>query len=347
MKKNIFKSSLKVRKTEHLDLAKSQDSFKKEFNSLDQVKLPYNALPEIDFNEIDISISFLNKHVSAPFLITGMTGGTERSDKINEALVVVAEKNRLPLGIGSQRTSLASNESQSNLRKLGPNIPLIGNLGGVQLSLNDGIDLAKKAVDDIEADALAIHLNPLQEIIQPEGNHNWKGVLKAISSAVRSLPCPIIVKEVGRGLSAEVIYKLNQEGVEIFDVSGMGGTNWAKIEIKRRSNEDQTIYQPFSNIGINLNDAVIDARALSKKINIIASGGIRNGLDGAKTIWLGANMFGMAGELLKVLENKKLEIDKEKLNQFIKNIKLQTKISLFSTGCKDLKEFKKLAINYN
>ena len=332
--------SIKDRKIQHLDIAKYQFEKETEHNSLDTVILPYCALPEIDFETIDLSVNFLNKRISFPVMISGMTGGTERSNNINKALVELAEEHNIAMGIGSQRASLETKNSQKYLRKIAKNIPLIGNIGGVQLVSSSGMDLIKRAIDDIEADAIAIHLNPLQEIVQPEGDHDWRGVLNGISEVVKTLPCPVIVKEVGRGLSKEVIKNLFNVGVKIFDVAGMGGTNWTKIETSRRVFKEQSIYQPFHDIGIPLKKLIIDASSISKDNTIIGSGGIKNGLDAAKAIWLGSDLVSMAGVLLKSLEDENHKIDKKNLDNLLKNLKTQIKISLFITGSKNINEFK-------
>ncbi|WP_443642665.1 type 2 isopentenyl-diphosphate Delta-isomerase [Candidatus Levibacter sp. Uisw_134_01] len=336
--------SIKDRKIQHLNIAKYQFENEIEYNSLDSVVLPYCALPEIDFDTIDLSVNFLNKRISFPVMISGMTGGTERSNNINKVLVELAEEHNIAMGIGSQRASLETKSSQKFLRKIAKNIPLIGNVGGVQLASPSGIDLIKRAINDIEADAIAVHLNPLQEIVQPEGDHDWRGVLNGISEAVKTLPCPIIVKEVGRGLSKEVIKSLFNVGVRIFDVAGMGGTNWTKIETSRRPSDEQSIYQPFHNIGIPLKKLIIDASSISKDNIIIGSGGIKNGLDVAKAIWLGSDLVSMAGVLLKSLEDKNHKINKKNLDNLLNNLKTQIKISLFITGSKSIYEFREKSI---
>ena len=331
----------KDRKDQHLDIAKLHFDSEIDINSLDTVELPYCALPEIDFESIELSVNFLNRNVSFPLIISGMTGGTDRSTYINEALAEVAEGQCIAMGIGSQRASLEADKTQKNLRKIAPSIPLIGNIGGVQIASPGGIDLVRRAIDDIEANAIAIHLNPLQEITQPEGEYDWRGVLNAVSKAVKLMPCPIVIKEVGRGLSKDVIQKLFDVGVNIFDVAGTGGTNWTRIEASRRTDKDKVVYEPFYNIGIPLKKAILEASMVSKNNIIIGSGGIKNGLDIAKSIWVGADLVAMAGVLLKSLEDKNQKIDATKLFDLIENIKKQLKISLFITGCNNINEFKR------
>ena len=218
-------NSASHRKDSHLDLArktlaKSQNNKR----PLEAIELPYCALPELDLDEIDISTRFLSRQLSAPLLITGMTGGTPRADRLNAALVEVAYQHQIAVGLGSQRASLEGGQSQKNLRKNNPDACLIGNLGAVQIIGDNGFALAQRAAADIEADALAIHLNPLQEAIQPEGDYNWRGVEAAITRLVDKLGCPILVKEVGAGLSASVVRRLHAAGVRHIDVAARGGT---------------------------------------------------------------------------------------------------------------------------
>ena len=182
-----------ARKDVHIDLSKSELSRFNIAHPLDLITLPHNALPEMDFDDVDTSCEFLNKELSFPFMITGMTGGTPRGNRLNLAFAEVANQCGIAFGVGSQRSSIANGKSQKELRKLAPKIPIIGNIGGIQLAQENGLELAKSAIEDLEADALAIHLNPLQEIIQPEGESNWRGVLNSIEIAVKTLPCPILI----------------------------------------------------------------------------------------------------------------------------------------------------------
>ena len=277
------------RKDIHIDLAKSDASRSLRPHPLDLITLPHNALPEMDFNEVDTTCQFLNRTLSFPFMITGMTGGTMRGDMLNLAFAEVANQCKVALGVGSQRGSIARNRSQNELRRLAPDIPLIGNIGGVQLAQENGLDLAKAAVDDLEADALAIHLNPLQEIIQPEGDRNWRGVLTAIEKAVRDLQCPVLVKEVGAGISLPVAQKLQNVGVRHIDVACAAGTSWARIEAERLPEEARDIYEPFLDWGHLIIDILPEMLQSLKDVTLIGSGGLRDGLDLAKLLWLGCD----------------------------------------------------------
>ena len=327
------------RKNEHLDLAKG--SLPVTNHPLDAVKLPYCALPECDLNAISLNTEFLGIELAAPLMITGMTGGTDRAKSINRMLAETAQKQQIALGLGSQRASLESGQSQSELRRLAPNAVLIGNLGGAQLAGKDGLKLAHAAVEDIKASALAIHLNPLQEAIQPEGDHNWRGVLAAIETAVSSLNCPVLIKEVGAGLSGDVVRRLAAIGVRHVDVAARGGTNWAEIELNRRQAADWVYYEPFLSCGLSLPDAIAQARAVSESLCIIASGGVRHGLDAAKCLWLGANLVGMAGQILRAAEDENSNLRPENLVSTLNDVQQQLRLSLFLAGKSSIKAFKR------
>lgn len=332
------------RKDAHLDLAqKTLAEGQLLPHPLEAVELPYCALPEVDLAEIDITTRFLRRRLSSPLMITGMTGGTERADALNAALVEVATQHNIAVGLGSQRASLEARQSQKNLRMANPSACLIGNLGGVQIVGDAGFDLAQRAVEDIEADALAIHLNPLQEAIQPEGDHNWQGVEAAIARLVDQLGYPVIVKEVGAGLAPEVVRRLYAAGAAYVDVAAKGGTNWALIEWLRQNPDKQALYSPFLQMGISLPEAVRGARHAVPSMKIIASGGVRNGLDIAKTLWLGADLAGMAGGLMQALEDEQRHLHPARLSDKIIEIQEQLRLACFLTGAKNVGELKKLS----
>ena len=327
------------RKNVHLDLAKA--SLPVNNHPLDAVKLPYCALPECDLNTVSLKTAYLGNELAAPLMITGMTGGTERAMSINKVLAQTAQKQQIALGLGSQRASLESGQSQSELRSLAPDAVLIGNLGGAQLAGKDGLKLAQAAVADIRADALAIHLNPLQEVIQPEGDHDWRGVLAAIECAVGALDCPVLVKEVGAGLSSDVVRRLSAIGVRYVDVAAKGGTNWAEIELNRRQTSEWPRYKPFLDYGLSLPDAITQGRAVSKSLCIIAAGGVRHGVDVAKCLWLGADLVGMAGQILRAVEDESAKLHPERLALTLDDLQQQLRLSLFLAGKSSIKAFKK------
>ena len=328
------------RKNAHLDLAKTSQPLAD--HPLDLVNLPYCAIPECDLNGVSLTTEFLGTELAAPLMITGMTGGTNRAMEINRVLADTVQKKKLALGFGSQRASLESGQSQAELRRLAPDAVLIGNLGGAQLAGKNGLKLASAAVEDIKADALAIHLNPLQEAIQPEGDHDWRGVLTAIEMAVGTLNCPVLVKEVGAGLSGDVVRRLAAIGVRHVDVAARGGTNWAEIELNRRPTSDRAHYAPFLTCGLMLPDAIAQARAVSDAICIIASGGVRHGLDAAKCLWLGADLVGMAGQILRAAEDEAGHLYPERLCDMLDDVQQQLRLSLFLAGKSTVESIKKV-----
>lgn len=324
------------RKDVHLDLAKSDETQTLlASHPLDAISLPHCAAPERNLADIRTNIDFLGKRLSMPLLITGMTGGTDRADHINLALAEVAETEGVALGVGSQRAGLAHGRSQRNMRALIPHMPLIGNLGGVQLAKPGGLDLAKRAIDDLEADALAIHLNPLQEAAQPEGETDWRGVLNAIETLILNSHIPVIVKEVGAGLSPELCRHLTGIGVRILDIAGKGGTNWARIEAARveaSEMRNQDYLAPFLDWGYLTSELMPQVRNACPDGWLIGSGGIRHGLDIAKILYLGGNMAGIAGPVLKALEADDLTLDQTGLSEQIGIWRDQFRLACFLSG---------------
>ena len=328
------------RKDAHLDLARQNTALSAQPTGLDRVRLTHNALPECDADAIDASCHFLGYKLAMPLMIGAMTGGTERADRINLHLAEAAAEAGVALAIGSQRAALETKRGKSRLREIAAGIPLIGNLGGVQLAREGGIDLAQRAVDAVEADALAIHLNPLQEITQPEGDRDWRGVKAAISTLVDSLPCPVIVKEVGAGISADVAARLLAAGVYAIDCAGLGGTNWTRIEAMRRDDHAAT-HAPFLDWGIPTLDAILALRHAHPQMRLIASGGVRHGLDVARACWLGASVVAAAGPFLKAAEDESGTATPETLAETLKMWQSQVEMALFLTGAPNLASFRR------
>ena len=338
-----------LRKDKHIALALDARAASQIPNKLDEVQLPYHALPECDLASIALDTRFLDKQLSLPLMITGMTGGTDFADRINASLAELTAEAGIGLGIGSQRASLAGARDQTILRRHNPNGVLVGNLGGVQLARPGGLDMARAATDSLEADALAIHLNPLQEAAQPEGETDWRGVREAIAQAVQALPCPIIIKEVGAGLSAEVARQLGDVGVVHFDVAGLGGTNWTRIEAARHEGDSADWLDPFLDMGISTPDALSQVRAAMPTASLIGSGGVRHGLDIARVLYLGADVAGMAGPLLKALigpdtsdnvkEMAATPLYPDDFMAKIDEIRKQLKLALFLNQSADLAQF--------
>jgi isopentenyl-diphosphate delta-isomerase len=304
---------------------------------LEYVRLIHNALPELDYDEIDISTTFLKRRFSIPIIIDSMTGGTPEATKINGRLGDLAEKYGLAMGVGSQRAGLESKElaeTYSIARTNAPNAFLIANIGGAQLAKGLTIENIKDIIDMIKADALVIHLNPLQELIQPEGEPKYRGVFSKISEISKSIDVPVIVKEVGAGISKEVAVKLEMSGISAINVAGAGGTSWAGVEKLRAEalNNDLKIHlgEIFWDWGIPTAASLIEVKKIVE-LPIIASGGLRNGLEIAKCIALGANMCAMAYPfLLRAAESK------EQLFNFADTVIAELKSTMFLVGAIDL-----------
>jgi isopentenyl-diphosphate Delta-isomerase len=329
---------IKQRKRDGIEIPLNNDVQAKTTSTyLEYVKLIHNALPELDYDEIDISTTFLKRKFSAPIIIDSMTGGAPEAAKINGRLGELAEKYGFAMGLGSQRAGLESKElaeTYSIARKNAPSAFLIANIGGAQLAKGLTIDNIKKIIDMIQADALIIHLNPLQELIQPEGEPKYKGVFSKISEISGALDVPVIVKEVGAGISKEVAVKLEVAGVSAINVAGAGGTSWAGVEKLRAeaSNNDLKIHlgEIFWDWGIPTATSLIEVKK-TVKVPIIASGGLRNGMEMAKCIVLGASMCAMAYPfLLKAAESK------EQLFNFADTVIAELKSTMFLIGAMNL-----------
>ena len=304
---------------------------------LEYVKLVHNALPELDYDDIDTSTTFFKKRFLAPIIIDSMTGGTDESNIINSRLGELAEKYGFGMGVGSQRAGLKSEElaaTYSIARKNAPNAFLIANIGGAQLAKGLAIDEAKRIVDMIRANALVVHLNPLQELVQPEGEPRYKGVLDKIRDLVKAIDVPVIVKEVGAGISKEVAIKLEMANVSAINIAGAGGTSWAGVEkLRADSVKDELkkhLGEVFWDWGIPTAASLIEVRR-AIKLPIIASGGLRNGVEVAKCIALGANMSAMAYPFLRTAAHSR-----ESLFAFADMILAELKSTMFLVGAENI-----------
>ena len=330
------------RKLDHLRLALSDISQVGD-PGFEKYKFVHNALPEIDFDKIDTSVSFLGKKISLPLLISSMTGGVVRGKNVNLNLAKAAQRKNIPFSVGSQRAAIENKslESTFKVRRVAPDILILANIGLVQLNYGFGLREFKKAVDMIEADALFVHLNPLQEVIQPEGNRNWENLLFKMEKIVKKLKVPVIAKEVGFGISGKVAEKLYGIGVRMFDTAGWGGTNWAVIEGERGQGLRDT-GSLFGCWGIPTVDSIVMLNEFKKKknikgkgISIIGSGGIRTGLDVAKAISLGADCTGIAQPFVKASV-----VSTEKVIKLIEKLELELKISMFGVGAENIDKLK-------
>jgi len=291
-------ADIKSRKREHVEAARKKDveySFTAGFGD---VRFVHQPLPEMSFDDVDTECRMFSKMLSAPIIILGMTGGYPEAAKINAKLAAAAEKEGLAFGLGSMRAMIEKPALAATykVRKAAPTIPLIGNIGGCQLK-KYGVKKVREALDTVEADALAIHLNPLQEVCQLEGDHDFTGILEQIGIFARDLGMPVIVKETGAGMSLDAAVALRRAGVSMVDVSGAGGTSWSKVEYMR-SGESPV----FENWG---NPTCVSIAACSEVIETIGSGGVRNGLDAAKALALGSSFAGAALPFLRAADPAK------------------------------------------
>lgn len=287
-----FESPERDRKAEHITLALDH-RMQLAANFFDRFHFDHQALPEIDMAAIDLTTSFLGYELAAPLLISCMTGGTADASRINRNLASAAQSAGIAIGVGSQRKAIEEpgQAETFQIRAVAPDVPILANLGAVQLNYGFGLDECRRAVEMIEADALVLHLNPLQEALQPEGQTDFSGLVDKIARIVAELEVPVIVKEIGCGLSLEAARRLQAVGVEILDTAGLGGTSWARIEASRANEAD--LGEIFASWGVATPRSIRALRGLGG-LTIIGSGGVRNGLDASKAIAMGADLVGMA-----------------------------------------------------
>jgi len=292
-----------TRKADHIRICLEEDvQCHQTTNGLERYRFTHCCLPEVDYNDINISTTFLGKHLGAPLLISSMTGGTEQAGMINQRLAQVAQHYKIAMGVGSQRVAVEKPQVADTfaVRKYAPDVLLFANLGAVQLNYKYGLDECLRVVDILEADALILHLNPLQECIQPKGDTNFGGLLDKISKICSQLQVPVIAKEVGNGIGAAMAEKLIAAGVTAIDVAGAGGTSWAKVESERAENALQRrLGRTFADWGLPTAECITSIRAIAPNIPLIASGGLRHGLDVAVAIALGADIAGLAMPFLQ------------------------------------------------
>jgi len=344
------KIPIKNRKDEHILLASTENVESNESTWLEHIKFIHNALPELNLDDVVLSCDFLGKSISAPIIIGAMTGGTELSKKINVSLAKAAEKYKIPMMVGSQRVILKHPETKetfSVVRENAPSVPIIGNLGISQVATSTNFDYVEDLIENIDADALAIHLNVIQEVIQPEGDKIFAGALKKIQDLKNQYSIPIIIKETGCGFSREVTQKLVEIGINAIDVSGVGGTSWVAVEYyrakKQKSKSRMDLGKLFWDWGIPTAASIIEVNSVvknnSSKIKIIGSGGIRSGIDIAKALRIGANYSALARPfLIASLEGQ------ESVYQFIEKIMNELKITMLLTGSKDIDELIKAPV---
>lgn len=336
--------TLASRKDDHLDIVLGRRAADPGVTTgLEAVRFEHVAAPELTLDAVDLSTVFLKRRLSAPFLVSSMTGGPARAGAINRRLAEAAEAAGIAFAVGSQRVAIEGGGAEgftAEIRRAAPTIPILANIGGAQLAAGWGVGEARRAVDMIEADALIVHLNPLQEAVQPEGDRDWRGVLAGIEALARGLGAPVVVKEVGAGLSGRLARRLVDLGVAVIDVAGAGGTSWAAIEAERAADPaDRAVALAFAGWGIPTATAIRDVRAACPDTPLIASGGIRDGVDAARAIRLGADLVGMAAAILDSA-TRSTEAAEQRLAVAIR----QLRVACFCTGSADLAALRTAAL---
>jgi isopentenyl-diphosphate delta-isomerase len=332
-KKTIFD-----RKADHIRINLEQDVRSGLNTGLEAYRFVHQALPEIDLQEVSTQMVLFGRKLSAPFLISSMTGGTQQAWQLNQRLAGVAQAFGFAMGVGSQRAGLAQAEMEETfrVRKVAPDILLFANLGAIQLVRGFSVDECQKAVDMIGADGLILHLNPLQEALQPEGETNFRGLVKKISEVCRRMEAPVVVKEVGWGISEEAAKMLIEAGVAAIDVAGAGGTSWSQVEMYRIEDPYQAqVAAAFREWGVPTADSILAVRKVSQSLPVFASGGIKDGVEAAKCLALGADLCGLAGHFLRAAASSFEETWKT-ADMLVQ----QLRIAMFAAGIVSIEDLK-------
>lgn len=331
------------RKADHIRINLEEDvSFKNLTTGLESYYFIHEALPELDLDLVDTSTEIFGKRVETPLFISSMTGGTARANDINMILATAAESVGMAMGLGSQRAAIedAALAESFRIRRYAPTIPIFANVGVVQLNYGFDVPELLSAIDMCEADALILHLNVLQEAVQPEGDRNWAGILNKIESVASRLPVPIIAKEVGWGISESTARRLVSAGVSAIDVAGAGGTSWSQVEMYRAPTQRlRRVAGAFIDWGIPTAESIVQCRRATD-LPILASGGIRNGIDIAKCIALGANLAGIAGDFLKAA----VADGTDGAIEFAEAVTDELRIAMFCSGAGNIQSLSKAPI---
>jgi isopentenyl-diphosphate delta-isomerase len=345
-RKQVAVPQIEGRKADHIRINVEEDVAGKGVASgFDDVRFVHCALPELDLDQVDTRSELFGRPLGAPLLISCMTGGTAEAGRINSRLAEVAQSFRLPMGLGSGRVLLEHPEALSTfqVRLSAPDVPVLANLGAVQLNRGVSVDDCRRLLDRVEADALVLHLNPLQEALQPEGDTAFAGLLARIGDLCRRLGRPVVVKEVGWGLAPDVVVKLLEAGVAAVDVAGAGGTSWSEVESHRMPEPWRArVARAFAGWGVPTAEAVRLARQAAPEALIFASGGVRDGLDVAKAIALGADLAGMAGPFLRAAV-----LGDEDAHNLAREVVEVLRIAMFCVGAPSLEQLRGCRLVYD
>ena len=334
------------RKSDHIRINLSEDvSFKHVSTGFERYRFVHCALPGFDLEDVDTSIELLGRPLQSPILISSMTGGTKEAGLINTRLAEAAQAAGVGLGLGSLRAAIddASVLDTYKVRSVAPGILLLANLGAVQLNLGYGPDECRRAVDMVEADALILHLNPLHEALQPDGDDRFGGLLPKIEAVCGALDVPVVVKEVGFGISEQVARLLAGTGVASIDVAGAGGSSWSQVEMYRATSDlHRRVAQTFADWGIPTAESLAMARRGAPELPILASGGIRDGIQVAKALALGAAACGIAGPFLRAANDSS-----EAVAELLTILVTELRLAMFSTGAVDIPALGKTRLQHS
>ena len=329
--------TISERKKQHLLIAAMDEVQMAQSTGLELIRFEPRALPELNLHDINTGCTFLGKALSQPLMIASMSGGFEESQRLNERLAQAAEQHQIALALGSMRIAIehASQRGAFELRHIAPTIPILANLGGAQVRAKHGVAHALQCIEIAQADALIVHLNPLQEALQPGGDTQWRGLAAALQRLIQESPVAVVVKEVGHGIGPATFRQLLDLGVQYIDLAGAGGTSWAAIETRRADTLKQAaVGEIFHDFGISLTEtlrAITTDPSLRSDAQIIASGGLRSGLDVARAIRLGAHMGSAAAPFLQAAQ-----AGQDALNDLIEAWHEQLRITCFITASCDL-----------
>jgi isopentenyl-diphosphate Delta-isomerase len=332
------------RKVDHIRINLDENvQFPRLTTGLEKYRFMHQAVPELNLSDIDTSVKLFNKTLDFPILISSMTGGTEMAQGINRNLAEAAQEHNIAMGLGSQRAAIEDDTLASTytIRQVAPDIMLFANVGAVQFNYGYGVEQCQKAIDMVEADALILHFNVLQEAVQPEGDINFAGLLKKTEAVCNKLQVPVIAKEVGWGFSAKNVRDLANAGVSAVDVAGSGGTSWSEVEYHRAPTAFHArVARSFSDWGIPTADAIHYVTSTAPDLPVFASGGLRDGIDIAKSIALGATLAGLAGPFLQAANESVESVD-----QFVQELTAQLRIAMLCTSSSNIEELKEAELN--
>jgi len=325
---------ISTRKSDHIRINLEEDVRSGLSSGLEHYRFIHQAAPELNLEEIDLNLKLFGRALRAPILISSMTGGTPEAAAINCILATAAQETGIAMGLGSQRAAIEHPELASTfqVRQVASDVLLFANLGAIQLNYGYSVEHCQRAVEMIAADGLILHFNALQEAVQPEGDTRFTGLLRKIETVCRALPVPVIAKEVGWGFSEQAARQLAEAGVSAIDVAGAGGTSWSQVEMHRANDEYQArLAAAFIDWGIPTAEAIQNVRRATPQLTVFASGGLRDGIDIAKCIALGATLGGMASPFLKAAAQSQ-----EAIIQTIRLLQRQIQVCMFATGAANL-----------